>query len=91
MLSYVAIFVAGFISIFALGFQSRNVNTGRIKSAMATSFVIALSQGTIYKLIPATSDWSSLLVYGLSGSIGVAAAMKAHAWLHERPDRTKPA
>ena len=78
MLDYLFIFVAGFIAVFALGFQSRNVNSGKVKSAAVTSFLIALSQGTIIVQLAHMADWPSKIVYGLSGSCGIVCAMLSH-------------
>ena len=73
---------AGFVSVFSLGFQSRNVATGKLKSAMVTSFIIALSQGSVISLLVMANDWTSRILYGISGSLGIAAAMKSHDWIH---------
>jgi len=72
------IFLAGFVSVFTLGFQSRNVNTGKIKSAAGTSFLIAVSQGIVFVQIVEMNDWPSKITYGLAGALGIVAAMKSH-------------
>lgn len=89
MLDYLFIFVAGFIAVFALGFQSRNVNSGKVKSAAVTSFLIALSQGTIIVQLAHMADWPSKIVYGLSGSCGIVCAMLTHDRLYRMLDRRK--
>ena len=78
MIDYIAIFVAGFVAVFAMGFQSRNVNTGKIKSAAVTSFMIAISQGTVFLQLARADNLASLLVYGLSGSCAIVCAMLCH-------------
>lgn len=84
MIGYIAIFLAGFVRVFAAGFQSRNVNTGKVKSAAATSFVIAISEGAIIVLLAncAQEGWASSVVYGLSGACAIVLAMKLHDRLH---------
>jgi hypothetical protein len=76
------VFVAGFVRVFAAGFQSRNVNTGRIKSAAATSFLIAVSEGSIIIKIAVDHSIPALMTYGLAGSCAIIAAMKLHDHLH---------
>lgn len=85
MTSYLAIFFAGFLSVFALGFQSRNVNTGKRKAAMLTSMLIALSQGTLIVQLAQASDWTSRFIYAVSGACGIWCAMEAHDRLY--PER----
>lgn len=74
----IVIFLAGFASVFAMGFQSRNVNTGKFKSAAMTSFLIAVSQVIVFVQVIERDDIVSKLVYGLSGSVGIVCAMKFH-------------
>lgn len=79
MTEYLAIFAAGFASVFLLGFQSRNVNHGNYGWAAATSFLIAVAQASIWSRITAPgADAASVAVYGFSGSCGITAAMYVH-------------
>lgn len=78
MLSHILILVAGFVRVFAAGFQSRNVNTGRRKAAMLTSFLIAVSEGTVIYQLALAPTWVSLLEYGCIGAFAIWCAMEAH-------------
>ncbi len=86
MIHYLTIFVAGFLRVFFAGVQSRNVNTGRRRAAMATSMAIALSEGTIIAQLAIAPDWGSRIAYGLSGAAGIWCAMVAHDWAVQRAD-----
>lgn len=70
-----------FIQVFALGFQSRNVNHGNYGWAAATSFFIGISQAAVWRKITAENagSWEAV-VYGLSGSVAIVSSM----WVHQR-------
>ncbi len=72
------IFVAGFTSVFLLGFQSRAVNHGNMKMAMGGSFMIAIMQTTLWGALFKDLSWSASIVYGLSGMTGIASSMFVH-------------
>lgn len=81
MLKLASIFVAGFATVFLLGFQSRNVNSGNFGWAAATSFCVAVAQATLWTRITAPgAGMIGVVVYGLSGATGITAAM----WFHRR-------
>lgn len=81
MSQLVFIFLMGFVSIFALGFQSRNVNHGNYGWAAGTSFMIAISQASVWtKITAANAGWAETLVYGLAGSLAIVSSM----WVHKR-------
>lgn len=85
MMHAAQIFLAGFASVFLLGFQSRNVNSGRYGWAAATSFLVALAQASIWHRMGApTSGTADVLIYGLSGACGITAAMAVHQRLHRQ-------
>lgn len=74
-------FVAGYASVFLLGFQSRNVNHGNYGWAAGASFLIALAQASIWTRITGPdATWFDACVYGLSGSLGITSSM----WVHQR-------
>lgn len=78
-MSYLILFICGFVQVFALGFQSRNVNTGQYAYAAGTSFFVGLSQVAVWHRIMApTSGWAEAAVYGMSGALGITASM----WFH---------
>lgn len=81
MTDLLMIFLAGFASVFAAGFQSRNVNHGNYGWAAGTSFAIAITSATIWTKI--TAPDAGLLeasVYGLSGMCAITSSM----WVHQR-------
>lgn len=79
MLELLTIFAAGFVSVFALGFQSRNVNHGNYGWAAGTSFFVAISQGALWSHIVG-SDVGILgwLTYGVSGMAAITSSMYVH-------------
>lgn len=72
------VFVAGFASIFLLGFQSRNVNHGNYRWAAMTSFAIAIMQTTLWGALFRDLSWPAVLVYGASGALGIVSSMYVH-------------
>lgn len=76
------VFIAGYLSVFMLGFQSRNVNHGNFGWAAATSFAVALSQTFLWGALFRNLSLAGALVYGLSGACGITSAMYVHRrWL----------
>ena len=89
MTELLVIFVIGFSSVFAMGFQSRNVNHGNYGWAAATSFFIAIGSASIWTRITSPdAGWAEVLTYGLSGSLAITSSM----WVHQRfiTKREKP-
>lgn len=68
-----------FVQVFALGFQSRNVNHGNYGWAAGTSFFIGISQAAVWRKVTAENagQWEAL-VYGLSGSFAIVSSMYVH-------------
>lgn len=84
MLDALGLFAATFLSVFALGFQSQNVNQGHYKSAAATSLVIGGSTIWLYKYMPDASALGQF-AYLAGGVAGILASMVAHRrWLGPR-------
>lgn len=81
----IIILVAGFFSVFLLGFQSRNVNHGNMKLAMGTSFLIAQMQTTLWGNLFTNLTITSSLVYGVSGALGIALSMYVHERWFRKP------
>jgi hypothetical protein len=80
MTDFLLIFVAGFASVFALGFQSRVVNAGNYKLAAMMSFLIAMSQAFLWGIFAkAQSSLLASAIYGLSGMAAITSAM----WFHQ--------
>lgn len=79
MLSHLTVFVTGFISVFALGFQSRNVNHGNYGWAAGTSVFVGLSQAALWSHITGPeAGMTEALVYALSGAIAIVSSMYVH-------------
>lgn len=76
-----AIAALQFVSVFALGLQSRNVNTGHVALAILTSFVIsATSLASLWLTLvrPEQLDPLSIVGFMAGSAAGIAAAIKAH-------------
>ena len=73
------LFASTFITVFALGFQSLNVNQGQYWSAFLTSFFIGGSSLVLYKMLPDASIPQSA-AYLLGGATGIVSSM----WVHRR-------
>ncbi len=72
---------ASFVQVFALGFQSRNVNHGNYGWAAGTSFFIGISQVAVWhRIMQPDGGILPALVYGASGSIAIVCSM----WVHRR-------
>jgi hypothetical protein len=80
------LFASCFISVFALGFQSQNVNNGHYWSAFATSFAIGGGHLALYKLMPNAAP-SEIAAYLFGGPLGITASM----WVHRRLYARRPA
>lgn len=73
------LFGSTFVLVFALGFQSLNVNGGHYALAFATSFAIGLSNLVLFKLVP-QATLPEMAAYLSGGPIGIVASM----WVHRR-------
>lgn len=73
------IFFTGFVSVFALGFQSRNVNHGNYLWAALTSLFVGCSSATLWTHIMA-HEMGLLggVVYGVAGSLAITSSMFVH-------------
>jgi uncharacterized membrane protein len=76
-----AIFLACFIVVFALGLQSLNVNGGHKWLAALTSFVIGASQLYLLKAMPQPTGWLENAAYLSAGPLAIVCSMAAHPWL----------
>lgn len=71
------VFTSTFVAVFALGFQSQNVNNGHYGAAGITSFFIGGSNLFILKMVP-TGDLLSEAAYLSAGPIAIMLSM----WMH---------
>ena len=72
-----ALFFSCFLSVFALGFQSQNVNQGHYLAAFMTSFAIGGGHLLLYRFMPDASP-SEIVAYLLGGPFGITASMAVH-------------
>jgi hypothetical protein len=72
-----ALFVSTFVVVFALGFQSLNVNGGHYWWAFFTSFAISGSNLVLFKLAPSATLGDCLAFMG-GGPFGIVTSMWAH-------------
>jgi len=82
----VTLFASTFVLVFALGFQSLNVNHGHYRAAALTSFVIGSMQMIVLKLGPDASTLEVAAFIG-GGPIGIVCSM----WAHRRTLGKRPA
>lgn len=71
------IFISTFITVFALGFQSLNVNGGHYRAAFLNSFLIGAGNLAILKIVP-DANAIQMLAYLAGGPLGIIASMWAH-------------
>lgn len=71
------IFASTFVLVFALGFQSLNVNNGHYKAAALTSFAIGASNLILFKTVP-QADMLQIAAYLVAGPAAIVCSMWAH-------------
>ena len=71
------LFGSAFITVFALGFQSLNVNGGHYAAAALTSLVISGGHIALYRFVP-DADLIELTAYMAGGCLGIIASMYVH-------------
>jgi hypothetical protein len=71
------LFLSAFVSVFALGFQSLNVNHGHYRLAFLTSFAIGGGQLVLMRYVPDAS-LSQIVATLLGGPFGIVASMHVH-------------
>lgn len=71
------LYASTFITVFALGFQSLNVNQGQYVWAFFTSFAIGGSSLVLYRILP-DATWPQMLAYLLGGATGIVSSMYVH-------------
>lgn len=78
------IFGSTFVLVFALGFQSLNVNGGHYRAAFVTSFLIGTSNLVLFKTVP-QAGWLEMLAYLSAGPLAITASMWAHEkWINRK-------
>lgn len=71
------LFASTFVTVFALGFQSQNVNQGHYWAAAITSLFIGGATLVLYKILPEATVTQSA-AYLLGGVTGITSSMWAH-------------
>jgi hypothetical protein len=79
MTTTLIIFACTFVAVFALGFQSQNVNQGHYKAAMLTSFAIGAGNLFILRMVPNGDAWA-MAAYLSAGPLAIVSSM----WVHDR-------
>jgi len=77
-----------FISVFLLGFQQKNVMHDKYWGAIFTSFLISMSQFTIYREVVAADTWDWVYM-GIGGAVGIVSSMYIHNKLRKKKSCTK--
>ena len=73
------LFSSAFVSVFALGFQSLNVNGGHYIAAVITSFAIGAGHIALYRYMP-DATLVQMAAFILGGPFGIVSSM----WVHRR-------
>lgn len=77
------LFVSAFGVVFALGFQSLNVNAGHYRLAFGTSLLIGTFNLFLYKLAPNANSATEIAAFLIGGPFGIVCSMWAHKRLKE--------
>lgn len=81
MVTLLTLALVSFIGVFAMAFQSRNINSGQYVLAALGSMFIGGSQAFIWNAV--TTEGAGVVaaaVYSVSGGVGCVTAM----WTHRR-------
>jgi len=84
--SPIIVFLATFVSVFALGLQSLNVNQGLYLPAAVTSFFISTGHIFLYEIMPHPTGLDRVGYY-----TGAIAGITASIWFHKRARAWLPA
>lgn len=77
------LFLAAFITVFALGFQHQNVDGRHFIAAAITSIVIGAAQIFLWRIVPIATA-SEIVATLAGGPAGIVAAMYAHPRIARR-------
>jgi hypothetical protein len=72
-----SLFLAAFVTVFALGFQQQNVVGRHYVAAVFTSVAIGSAQLFLWRIAP-TANATEILATLAGGPVGIVAAMYAH-------------
>lgn len=78
MIDGAALWLTTFASVFLLGFQSRNVNAGKMVMAGLTSMCLAAAQIIAVRSIADGNPWVVLALTGTASPAGIMSAMVVH-------------
>lgn len=77
------LFLAAFITVFALGFQQQNVSGRHYLAAVLTSVVIGAAQIFLWRVVPVATA-TDIVATLAGGPAGIVAAMYAHPRIARR-------
>lgn len=80
MIDALIVFAACYFVVFALGFQSLNVNQGKYAMAFFTSLVIGICNWALLKIVPQPNGSLLFVAYMSGGPLGIISAM----WVHKK-------
>lgn len=84
MMEAITVFFATYVTVFALGFQSRNVNTHQYIPAALTSIVIGATHLVLYKMLP-DAGIETAVAFLIAGSMGITSSMYVHdRWMMKK-------
>jgi hypothetical protein len=86
--AFLAAFASTFVSVFALGLQSLNVNQRMYLAAALTSAAISSGHLWLYKVMPTATGWD-VGGYYLGGIVGITVAIWSHPFLKSWFERLK--
>ena len=84
MINALIIFCATYCSVFAVGFQSRNINSGHYTAAVITSMVISFFNLVLFRLLPHVVTVLEAFSYCTGGAFGVLSAMITHKFFFNK-------
>ncbi len=71
------LFFSTFVTVFAMGLQSLNVNGGHYKAAFINSVIIGGSNLLLYKVMP-NANPADIIAYLSGGPFGIVSSMYFH-------------
>lgn len=77
LLTATTVFASTFLTVFALGVQSLNVNQRMYLASAVTSLAISSGHLWLYKVMP-NPAWWDIVGYYLGGVIGITCSIAAH-------------
>ncbi len=83
LLGAAAFWASTFGQVFLLGFQSRNVNTGRYGAAAVTSLLVGTAQLIVVRTVLLADPLTLWALTATAGPAGIVSSMLFSRWLFE--------